>query len=366
MISVCANLALASKSRLDSLVNSFHLVDSQSVFQRPIDLIYLQNFISLESGLTTGTSVQNNAEALVSYKQDEKHHFMASLGHQDQSLIYSRKLINSVSGLNFGIAQNPIHLFYAIDDSVTSYAFGLLYSKKSDKQQALSESSAGLSFGSEIGQFQINTVYIPVNIDQQAAGKSFDGGGYMKMAFSYLSEETLFEFKYTISNAKLSTDSGGVITQNEIHTADELTLGLVDANLNNEDMFFWGAQVVSTRINCKLNVSVYCGKSFSRTVFPVWFGTEINANDWLIFRGAIKQSFFINLSKDEFGYSNTIVEGATGAVSDFGGGPNDTLMTAGAGLKFKQIVIDGTLAAASNQNLNTNNLLSQVSVTLTF
>ena len=57
-----AQQAQASKARIQSLANSFHLIDVQSVYRRPLDLIYLDDLISLESGLTTPTTLNNNAE----------------------------------------------------------------------------------------------------------------------------------------------------------------------------------------------------------------------------------------------------------------------------------------------------------------
>lgn len=359
-------LALASKARLVSLANSFHLVDTQSVFYRPIDLIYLNNFVSVESGKTSPAGGQDNAEALASYAFKENHYLALAFGHQDRAVIESRSFINAVSGLTYEATQNPIHLFYAVDDSVTSYAIGAFYSSKNNIQAGLKESSAGLSLGVELGKIQISAVYVPTNKDELAGGKKFNGSGYIQTALSYLSEQTLFELKYKAFSAKSSTETAGVLADDESHNLDQLTLGLADLNPYAENIFFWGAQIITTRMNCKIKSALTCDKSFSRVTTPFWFGVEAEASDWLKFRGAIKQSFLFSLSKDEIGYPSSAIDGATGAVTEFGAGTNDTEVSMGLGFKMGQLTIDGTLSTASTQVWNSSNLLSQVSITHLF
>ncbi|MEK6628221.1 MAG: hypothetical protein AABY53_06310 [Bdellovibrionota bacterium] len=360
----------ASKARMQALANSFHFVDAQTVFKRPIDLIYLDNFVLLESGITAATSAQDNSEAMLSYslkKNDsENHRIAASFGHQEASVIEARQFIKGLSGTNIELQQNPLHLFYAVDDAVTSYAVGLFYSTKDEKLTGLKESSAGLSLGAEIGKFQISALYVSMNSVRAAGGKQFDGAGYLQAQASYLSDTTLFEFTFKTSRPKLTTEVGGVTTLTESHTHDVATLGLADSNTLGENEFFWGGQVVSMRINCNHKASVVCNKIYTNTSVPAWFGIEAQATDWLVFRSAIKQSFLVNITKDDVGYPAAAISGATGAIVDLGAGANSTSVTAGVGLKFKNLTLDGVLSTASTQVLDARNLLSQLALTYGF
>ncbi len=355
-LSLSSLLAQASKARVQSLANSFHLLDAQSVYRRPIDLIYLDNFVVLESGVTAATSINDNAEAMLSYTYNNNRHIALSFGHQDRAVVDSRNFINLLSGSAFVLAQNPLYVFYAVDDSITSYAVGISYSAKNEKKLTnLKESSVGISLGVEMGKFQVNSVFVPINSTSASAGKQFEGGGYSQVTGSYLSDQTLFEFTYAVSKSRLATEAGAVI---EDHIKDEFTLGLVDSNSQHANNFFWGAQIISTRINCKINLSATCNKTFSRSILPVWFGIEAQANDWLSLRGAVKQSFLASLT-DAVGYP-------AGAVADITAAANDTVVSMGLGFNFKSMAVDGTLSTASTQVLNTANFLSQVGLTYSF
>ena len=354
------------RQRLQALANSFHLVDAQSVYKRPIDLVYLDNYVALETGVTAATSVNDNAEAMISYSSDEKHRLAVSFGHQDVAVAGSRQFINILSGSAFELAQNPLHVFYSVDDPLTPYAVGLFYSAKNDKLSGLKEASAGLSFGMEWGKFQINSIYVPTNSADAAAGKKFNGQGYWQSAVSYLADKSLFEFTYTTSKHQLSTEVAGALILNESHTQDIVTLGLADSNRQVENDFFWGAQIITTRINCDYHSDVACDKIFTRTLLPVWFGVEAQANDWVIVRGAVKQSFMISLTKDDVGYPAAAVNGATGAVANTAAGANDSVVTAGLGFKFKNLLLDGVLSTASTQVLNSADFLSQIGMTYRF
>jgi len=359
-------IAQASKARLQALAQSFHLTDAQSIYKKPIDLIYLNNLVALETGVTAASSTSENAEAIISYTSDKKHHLAVSFGHQDAAVADSRRFINILTSSNFELAQNPLHIFYAVDEALTPYAVGLFYSAKNDKRADLKESSVGLSLGVEIGQFQVSALYVPVNFVEAAAGKKFEGRGHLQSSVSYLLDKTLFEFTYVTSQHRLSKEVAGAVTLNELHRQDIVTLGLVDSNRQVENDFFWGAQVITARINCGYYLSAVCDKVFTRSTLPVWFGVETQVEDWLIVRGTVKQSFLINITKDDIGYPVTAVNGATGLATDVSAGASDTVVAAGIGFKFKNLILDGVLSIASTQQIHMTNFLSQVGITYNF
>lgn len=351
---------MATKARLQSLGNSFQFTDTQSVFQKPIDLIYLDNLVSIESGVTNATTLNNGAEVFVSHLLNDKAQIGLSLGHQDAAVVTTRSFMNSVLGAaTYELAQNPVHLFYGVRDSLTSYVFGAFYSYKNDRLNALTESSAGLSAGVEWGKWQFNTVYTAVNAVEVAANQRFDGKGYWNSSVSYLLDDTLFRFSYLNTDAKSTTGT----TENEFHRIETVTLGLIDSNLKEENNYFWGAEVVSTAVKCRIKASADCNKLYTSTTLPFWLGIEAQASDWLVLRSTVKQILLVGLVKDEVGYPVGTFNNTTGAVQDISAISNTTTVTLGAGIKFNKFTVDGTMTTAANQNINFTNFLSQVGVT---
>lgn len=356
----------ASKARIQALGNSLHLIDPQTVYSNPIDLISLEDFVAVETGLTAATSVGNGAEAMISYEYRENHRIAVSFGHLDESVVDARNFINVLSSSTFEMPQNPVNVFYAFEDSITSYAFGAFYSKKKDKIAVLSENSAGISVAVEMGNLQFSSMYTFANSAEALVGKKLDGSGYWQTTLSYLLENTKFELQYVTSKAKMSTQLGLIETDNESHSKNVVVLGLADSSVRGGNDFFWGAQVISTTINCKINLSADCNKSFTRTILPAWFGIDAQVNDWMVFRGNVKQSFLISITKDEFGYPASIVNGGMGVSSNVATGENDTVVSSGLGFKFKNMVLDGSLATSTTQKIDLNNFLSQVGLTYNF
>lgn len=352
----------ASKARVQALSNSFHLIDEQFIYSKPIQLTYLENLVALETGVTTATTNSDGAEALVLYSLGESQRFAMSLGHQDEAIIERRNLINAIAGSNFELAQNPLSLFYSAEEGMTPYALGISYSGKSDELADLKESSLSLHLGLEIGRFQINTTFVPLNSVEAVGGEKFNGAGYWQTSLSYLLDQTAFEFLLRTGKGETSTELNGSTTINELHSWDVVILGLADSDVKIENDFFWGAQIILTNINCKLNLSAGCDKKLTSTVLPAWFGIEAQANDWLTLRSSIKQSFLVNISKDEFGYPASVVHKASGVASDFQAGLADTVVSAGFGFKIKNLKLDGTISSATTQKLDLNNFLSQVSL----
>ena len=358
--------ANASKARIQALSNSLHLIDAQTIFDKPIHLTYLDNLLSLETGLTDATTKTNGSEGIALYSLNEFQRIAIAIGHQDESVITTRNLINDITGSTYEALQNSIHLFYSSEDGSTPYAFGLLYSNKNDKLASLKESSFGLSLGLEIGRFQIQTKYVPINTVDGIANKKFNGNHYLKASLAYLLDQTIFELSYSTSKAKQTTEVAHISTDNELHVQDVVILGLADSERKLENNFFWGMEFIFTTINCKINLSAGCDKKFISTALPVWFGVEIQASDWLTLRSSIKQSFLVNITKDEFGYSSTASNKANGALSDFQAGTTDTHVNAGLGFRFKNISLDGVLSSSTTQKLDFNNFLSQMSLSYAY
>ncbi len=88
---------------------------------------------------------------------------------------------------------------------------------------------------------------------------------------------------------------------------------------------------------------------------PVSILLENEVASWLILRGGVRQSILI-------ASSSTITPTTT--TTDFSGA--DTVVSAGAGLKFNNVVVDGVLGAASGGVLDGVNTFTQTSMTFVF
>lgn len=365
VLSLLSVNAFATKARLTALGSSFHLVDEQFGYTNPMNFHFLGNMVALETGLTTSTNTRNNAEGLVSYGMSDTSRIVFELGKNDDNVLAGRTLINSIVGAGtYIVPQNMAHLFYGTQSGDMIYYGGVYYSNKDDKFNNATESSSGLSFSVKSGPSILFVNYSLVNSVEAAAGTKFDGAGNVKLALRHRADDMVYGLDVISWTAKSSTAG----TENESFGNQSIFLrALKSTKAENGSEVFYGAQVVSTTVTCKVTGSAACSTKFARMTLPVWIGVEANAADWLTIRGSITQTVLVNSTKDDIGLPATSgVSGANGAVSDLSAAANNTAVAAGLGFKFKSITVDGTLAGATTQALNQANFLSQLGMTYKF
>ena len=95
-------------------------------------------------------------------------------------------------------------------------------------------------------------------------------------------------------------------------------------------------------------------------------GLEVQALSWLAIRSSITQTFFVDQSRDEVGYPTAALPASNGALSEFPNGANNTKVSAGLGINFNKISVDGSLISSTTQQLNQNNFLTQLGVKYAF
>jgi hypothetical protein len=363
-ITIISHQSFASKARMTSLSNSRHVLDEQQIFINPLYLNYLDSFVSYESGdmgVSPTTTAKSNAEGLVSFALKDRSRLALAMGHQDANIVYSRKFINDVALLNFTMTQNPLHLFYANTDVDTSYAFSFQYSNYKNRVSSEGESTVGTSFGVEMGPWQLSTQYVLINSAETALNR-LDGSGFITGALQYSTDTNHFYVIYS----SLPTRAYNNTSVLESHYVQNLRIGLVDSNMKDGHDAFWGAEILTTNIECKLKGGLNCQKTARSVVLPVWFGVEAQALPWMILRGSIRQTILFNQSKDDVGYSSALFQNGTGAISDYVEGPDSVQLAMGMGLDFGNVVVDGTLQAATTTFFDLSNFLSQVSLKYKF
>lgn len=356
--------AFATKARIQALSNSFHLVDTQTIFVAPLDLMAQKNYITFEAGSTAATSGTDGAEGSISYGINDHSQAAFSIGHKDDAIIGTRTLISNVSGTTYDVPQNPIHLNYGIKLGNAIYAGGVEYSNKNDAKNSTQEKSAVVSLGAQFGDLQAYTVYSLLNTVEATGGKKLEGAGYVNVAGRYSMDTLVFGLDYYGSKGTSATNGIEDLSLNY----ESFILGLVNSTVKDGTDFFYGAQLINTTVKNRTN-----GKDLKRTALPVWFGVEAKAKSWLTVRGSIQQTVLLSQVKDEQGFSDaggSFVTGATGAVSNFPSAPNNTTAAFGVGINLDKVTIDGTLkgliGSTANQKIDGTNLLAQAGMTYNF
>ena len=141
---------------------------------------------------------------------------------------------------------------------------------------------------------------------------------------------------------------------------------MAESNYKDGNDPFWGAEILTTGIECKVKGGLNCQKTARSVVLPVWFGIESQALPWMVLRGSIRQTVLFNQSKDDVGYAAGLFQNGTGAPSDYVEGPDSVHLAMGMGLQFGKVTIDGTLQTATTTFFDLSNFLSQASLKYQF
>lgn len=357
--------AYATKARVLALANSPQLIDEQSIFANINHINSLGNFVSLESGLTavssTTTNTTSHAEGLVGVKLNADDTLVVALGHQDEAVIDSRHLASQL-GSDFLRQENPVYVLWGHKGELNSYGVGYFYSNYEDKLTGASESSSGLNLGLTMGAWRYYAVYTLVNSAAAAANTRFDGAGYLAANIDYSGDTNLFYLRLIRSSEKASTSG----VESSSNTVQVVRLGLTDSTPKDSSTFFWGGEVVSTTVDCRVLASLDCNQKYTSTLLPIWFGLEAQATSWLVLRGSVKQSILVNQSKDAVGYPAGSFTNTNGALSEYAAGPGNTVVAIGAGFTLQRLTIDGLLKASTTQNVNSTDFLSQLGLKYLF
>ena len=350
--------AFATKARMKALNSSFHLADTQSEFTSPYHMFSVKDFVSFESGVSSPTGADDGAEGLVKFSIDEQSKILLAIGHKDEAIQTMRKFLNTVAGTNFKTQQNPIELIYAMKNE-SIWAVGLFYSNSKDKVATNNESSLGFRLGFANGDFKWKLNLGLVNKVENVTDGTLTAQPYTNIGLRYGFESHKFGLDFTGWEAKRSSLLG---TEVDSHVYQNIKFQYVETLAKDGEDFFYGIAIEAATLKNKLN-----DKKLNRLALPVWIGFENQASEWLIVRASIKQSLLAQ-AKDENGYAAGSVDGAFGiAGSDYAAEPNNTEVSTGLGLKFKNLTIDGTLKAMTGkvqtQQIDSANFLALVGIT---
>jgi hypothetical protein len=345
---------------MKALGDSFQLIDPSHTYSNLLNIGELNDYLVLETGATTPTSDQDNAEMLWQKTLNESNKIQAGYGHQDEIVYANRHFINTLTGGSFELQQNPVRLGYWLQTYNYIQAFSVDYSHSSDHVALSQEKSLSLHYAIEMGKWQLNSQYVVTDTAESSATKKFDASRAYKLSLLYDADTTSMMLSFSQSQLHVY-DSGA---ERDLHARQNLTIAVADSRTRDENTFFWGAQILVNKTDCLLTTaSLTCDQTATSTRLPLWLAIEVQASDMLVLRGSVMQSFVLNQSKDNVGYPAGLLDNSTGAVSKYDFGPNTTSVNVGAGFKFNRLTVDGMLSTGA-QSINLSNFLTQASLTL--
>jgi hypothetical protein len=368
-VSIFATLAFstafATKARSRALGNSFHITGTQTIFASPYHTMSQDNFVAIESGLTTSTTVDNGAEGsiLTNINPDSKLFF--SLGHIDEQTQNQRRFINGLVGVTaYKTQQNPVEFIYGWKDGSTVWAVGAYYSNFHNKVSGEKESSNGVRLAASYGDFKWKTNIGLTNSAVNTAGDQLNNNTYMNIGLRYSQNKLRYGFDVTVWDASQTLNAA--TDPNESHSFQNVNFRVTEVNKIDGGDFFYGITLDQANVKNKMT-----DKKFSRLTAPFIMGAEIKATDWLVVRSSIVQTVLVAQSKDEAGYPEPALAGGTGIVgAEFAAESNNTIAAAGVGLIFNKVQLDATLTglmgSAANQKIDGTDLFSQVSAVYKF
>lgn len=327
--------AFASKARIDSLQGAIFLKDTQTVFLNPAHMHSLGQYLTFEAGgnATTGTKAEGGF-----LRNDGDVKYGAYLGHMSPFQNAYR-----ASGYNLGgtflAQQNPVSLMYGKND----WGVVLDLSNSDKKSTSEKETTVGIRFGA---QDQDSEYYVSVDLLGQAEAAS----NKMSTTVLGLGYEKASGFWYYGAALSYAMTKADVAPASESGSEAILSLSALNRSLKTDraDLYYGiGLDLVSGKV-----------ASANRSILrlPLVLGLEHQTLSWLVTRVSVSQPLFISNAKDQVS--------TPAADTDTLG--NSTRVAAGLGVKFQEFVIDGSVVAATNGNINGNQVLSQAALTYTF
>lgn len=354
VVALASMNAFATRARVNALGNSPHLMDTQTVYNNPADMMMMGDYVTMESGTTAGGAQNANAEGMVTRSMGDSEMGL-SLGHQSSNASAGWGL-RALAGGGFTTMksqQNPVEFSYGQKSVDMAWAATLVYSNYNDKVASEKESSLGFRVGLRMGALDAYLKQGLVNTYEKATEGKFKGNAGTTLAAGYAMDNLYVSGAVTMAGFK-AEDQNAVETKDYSTTA--ISASAVSSHKKDGNEFFYGAGLTSTSAKEKVADS-----TTTTMTLPVWMGLEVDAASWLTLRGSVTQNTLINSRK---------VETAGTTNSETAPGANSTAASVGAGMKWNKLTLDGSLSGltggAANQKVDGTDLLGQVGVTYMF
>jgi hypothetical protein len=409
-LTVMSASAYASKSRVSALNGSYTAkTDVQNIFTNPAKMHEFGELATIEYGATALGSSPNAEGGFIKAMGDAKLGFY--LGRQDSYLtdmnsrafgafgtttVYTvnngatatngDNLTTSSNYTVFNASKtnqtNPFDLLYSAKMNDLTWAASLYYSNSKIENLYKSNAtilSAGvvasgwnayLTFGlgakdeadgstlyaSSASLANATVAYTDWSIKSDAyqlLGGEYDYGS-VKFFGSYLVNNGKMEYKQGTKAAAGSTVSSFTVKKNVI------TLGAEDKMGADAAHFFYGAAYVMTTSSTDGGVTANPELKMVSSDLPFWMGVEADVNSWMTLRTSLKQTVLLGNSKQDYYVAPDTKSYKTEPAA------HNTTAALGAGFKIGKAMLDMTLAAGTNGQVNTATLGTNASLTYNF
>ncbi len=366
-ISLISYGALASKARLVALSQdengSIYVQDTRSIFLNPAQLAKLGDFANFEMGSSNNPTTAGTPNAEGGY--------FRALGSMKAGFQLGREshastnitAANSATGFSLLSPQNTVEIFVAGDAPSLGWGFSALYGTAEDN----AEKPTGVTSaypnkkantfevrGGVVGdvfEFYGHLDLISTSDNEAAASSTqkFTSRPSLRLggAFNLMEDLKLYgDLNWKSWNAK--NDGANVDMDGDTLA---LLVGIVQyVNVDKETRFFYTPALEINNYKVKDNKGGSESKS-ERIRIPLTVGLESDVSEWLTLRTSVTQKVLIDQNK------TTVTDNHN---------PNSTSVGAGAGVRWKKLTLDGTLAGSTSGDINGNSLLANAAVTYKF
>lgn len=342
LLSAAASLpsAFASKARVASLQGANHLIDSQTVFTAPSHLLSLSPYLTFEMGTAGG-----NAEGGILKDLGGGQKLLVYLGHQNPTNAADTAIGDLRGDKGYIVQRNPIEVLYGTGSMAFGGSLSMVDNKAANTKETTVVGKFGMNFDPE------SWLYAHVHIVNQAEKGATTGedemkvGPFIKLGASKGLNNYRFFGELNFGNGEEELGAGGDRDAKDLF----ISAGFEDRSLRTQIAdIYYGIKAVHAKRD-------YNDLEQSELRFPAFLGIEYGLNDWSIVRASVQQNILFGREKNE-----------TATVTDADGVDADNRVAAGLGFKYKNFVLDGSLAAATSGNINGNSVLTQASLTYNF
>lgn len=312
--------AFGSRARVAALQNAKHIVDVQTVFTRPSDLVALPESVSLNFG--AGSTVGSDADGgMLKAMGESRLGFF--VGQVDQTR----------SGSYLGV-ENPFSIAYGGKAGDVQWAALLSFANSSKKSAAVGatddqkQSYMNLAGSAVIGDVTAGAI---LGLGDTATGNgTSETVKYTDAPLTVFGQYSMGDW-LTYASYMMDTtkdDSSGTSIKTD---KTDIKIGAINSMKKEGADFFYG-------ISYEMGTTKVGTVKTDKSRLPVLIGIEADAASWLTLRGSVKQNVLVGSDK----------------TTETDSAPHDTTVAAGAGFKFNKAVLDVTLTAAGTGNLSSN------------
>ena len=352
VVALASMNAFATRARVNALGNSPHLVDTQTVYGNPADMMVMSDFVTMESGTTAIGAQNSNAEGMITRSMGDTK-MALSLGHQSQNASGTFGL-RALSGFaTVKSQQNPVELSYGMKASDMSWGATLVYSNFNDKVAVEKESSAGIRAGMRMGALDAKLALGLVNTYENATDGKFKGTMGISGGAGYSMDNMYLFGNFVLAGFKAESAAA---VETKKYDSQSISVGALSSTKKDGNEFFYGVS-----LNSDTSKETVADTKTTALTLPLFMGLEVDAASWLTLRGSITQKTLINSTKTEAAGTTTVEKSPN---------TNSTAASVGAGLKWNKLTLDGSLTglsgATASQNINGTDLLGQIGMTYMF